>query len=178
MDVDFLGKEMSLEDILNSREERAFLQNELVSKFNRTVVNFKLNIPGPIKMSSAYKIVLDEGSLELEEIFKKNNIKCLYSKKEYPSYGPYAIYVVDETKENIKKLTTNLEENHSLGRLFDIDVFDKDGSISRTDLNLGHRKCFMCENEAYVCGRSRRHSVEEMLYKIHNSIIDFINNTN
>lgn len=34
--------------------------------------------------------------------------------------------------------------------------------ISRSDLNLASRRCLICEDDAKACGRSRKHSIEEM----------------
>ena len=35
-------------------------------------------------------------------------------------------------------------------------------SISRSDLDLPSRQCLICEDDAKACGRSRKHSIEEM----------------
>ncbi|MEY8292793.1 citrate lyase holo-[acyl-carrier protein] synthase [Carnobacteriaceae bacterium 52-44] len=55
----------------------------------------------------------------------------------------------------------NIEENHPLGRLFDLDVLmlDQNNEVqgkSRTKLGLPVRRCFLCERPAKDCGRSRR----------------------
>ena len=65
--------------------------------------------------------------------------------------------------DKIKELTTELEENHPFGRLFDMDVIGTDGE----KLSRGvYRKCLICGCQAHECARSRKHTVAEMQAKI------------
>jgi holo-ACP synthase/triphosphoribosyl-dephospho-CoA synthase len=62
----------------------------------------------------------------------------------------------------LKTLALHIEETHPLGRLFDLDVLDGEGKITRTALGAGERKCLVCGGGAFACGRSRAHRVEEL----------------
>lgn len=47
------GEAQSIEDILNDRDERVYVQNQLSRKYvDNSIVVIKLNIPGPIKNNS------------------------------------------------------------------------------------------------------------------------------
>lgn len=70
-------------------------------------------------------------------------------------------------------MMVSLESKGHFGRLYDIDVEDKNGSCSREDLELPERKCFLCEKEAKVCARSREHTVNEMLLWVEKLIDDY-----
>ena len=50
--------------------------------------------------------------------------------------------------------------------ILDIDVMDKDGAVSRCELGLDARKCLICDEDAKVCARSQKHSMEELLAKV------------
>jgi holo-ACP synthase/triphosphoribosyl-dephospho-CoA synthase len=63
----------------------------------------------------------------------------------------------------LKTLALRIEETHPLGRLFDLDVLDGEGKISRTVLGAEERKCLVCGGGAFACGRSRAHTVEELI---------------
>ena len=67
---------------------------------------------------------------------------------------------------DVKRACTEFEEGHPLGRLLDIDVVEMAGEtptpISRTALGMSPRRCFICNEEAKVCARSRKHTVPEM----------------
>ena len=45
------GKEVTLAQMLEARERRAFHQKELLSKFRRPLLSFTMNIAGPVKNS-------------------------------------------------------------------------------------------------------------------------------
>ena len=63
-------------------------------------------------------------------------------------------------------MVVELENNHELGRIFDVDVFDKNhNQISRSMLNLAPRKCLICEKAA-SCIRTRAHTYEELIKKL------------
>ena len=51
-------------------------------------------------------------------------------------------------------------------RLLDIDVMDKDGTVSRKELGLDARKCLICDDDAKVCARSQKHSMEELVARV------------
>jgi len=56
-----------------------------------------------------------------------------------------------------------LEENHFLGRCVDIDVYSKEGiGLSRRDLGLKERKCYICGDTAQNCVRQSRHNIEDV----------------
>lgn len=44
------GREVAVLDMLNARDRRHAIQQELIRTHNATVISFTLNIPGPIKV--------------------------------------------------------------------------------------------------------------------------------
>jgi holo-ACP synthase/triphosphoribosyl-dephospho-CoA synthase len=65
--------------------------------------------------------------------------------------------------ETLKQLSRFIEDTHPMGRLFDIDVLRQDRrKISRRDTGEANRPCLICGGDAFVCGRSRAHSVGEL----------------
>ena len=152
-------------DILQSREDRALFQEEIINKYNAPIISFTLNIPGKIKDSSMYRKIHNAG---IEAINKSlNDYEVIYTKKKEKSTGPEAYFSVNINPLELKQLTTKIETEHPLGRLFDIDVLDiNNKQISRTELELEPRKCMICENNAKECSRSKKHSLEELLEEI------------
>ena len=65
-----------------------------------------------------------------------------------------------------KYLAVIIESISPKARLLDIDVMDKDGAVSRGELGLDARKCLICDEDAKVCARSQKHSMEELLAKV------------
>ncbi len=88
--------------------------------------------------------------------------------------GYEAQIVVDEDARRLKKIALKIENTHILGRFMDIDVIDSDKmQISRKDMGVSIRRCFLCENDAKLCARSARHSLDELLLFIHNQVLQY-----
>jgi holo-ACP synthase CitX len=62
----------------------------------------------------------------------------------------------------LKELTCAIEDGSELGRLFDIDVIDKNAPISRESVGREMRKCLVCGMPGAACARSRRHGLDEL----------------
>lgn len=84
--------------------------------------------------------------------------------------GDELLLAVDYPAKKIKDLTTDIEETHPVGRLFDLDVIDINGQkLSRPSF----RKCIICGCQVQECARTRKHSVNEMQSKIEEMLMGF-----
>lgn len=157
------GEEVSLEEILDAREERVYIQNELIKKYNLPILSFTMNIPGPVKTNEAIRKAFEYGKIKLLEKLEKNNTKILELKQKNTKTGDELWIVADIKADDLKRITVDIEEASFLGRIFDMDVIDVNfKKLSRNSF----RKCLICDMQAQECGRSRRHSVEELQSKI------------
>ena len=157
------GIEVGIEEILDCREKRVTIQNEMIKKYNKPVISFTMNIPGPIKTNNEIKKAFDIGKNLILENLKENNIKVLEIQELNENTGNELFISINSLAEKIKNMTVAIEESCELGRLFDIDVIDINfEKLSRKSF----RKCLICEEQAQECGRSRKHSVKELQDKI------------
>lgn len=161
----FNGPTVSLEDMLQAREGRSFRQKSLMEKYpHASLLCATMNIPGPVKTSEklgqAFTVIIDMVKKTLAD-------HILFDKTISPKTG-WEYYMVSTLPAfELKKRLIAIEESSDLGRLMDLDVLEKDETgllipISRTDLGKEPRKCFICSEVAKECGRSRKHSVEQM----------------
>lgn len=179
MSLYFKGEEQSLNDILKAREMRARYQQYLLHKYKNTVVSYKLNIPGPVKYSPLIKEIFDEGLSAFKQKLDESGIETVHEKLLYKNSGPEYFAVFNLSPYLIKKLTADIEETHPLGRLYDFDVLNAEGKrIDRQELGMGLRKCLLCENNAFECGRSRRHEVSDLIARIENMAVNYFNHRN
>jgi holo-ACP synthase len=159
----FNGEEQSLQDILTARDKRVRYQEYLIRNYNRTVISYKLNIPGPIKYSPLIRQIFEVGLSIINQKLNQAAISIVHEKVWYRNSGPEYFAVVEATALGVKELSASIEETHPLGRLFDFDVLYSDGTqVSRQELGIAPRKCLMCDNNAFECGRSRRHDVDTL----------------
>lgn len=157
------GIEVEIDEILDCREKRVAIQNEMIKKYNKPVISFTMNIPGPIKTNNEIKKAFDIGKKLILEKLKENNIEILEKEELNVNTGNELFISVNSSAEKIKNITVAIEESCELGRLFDIDVIDVNfEKLSRKSF----RKCLICEAQAQECGRSRKHSVEELQKRV------------
>ena len=162
------GIEVGIDEILNCREKRVAIQNKMIKKYNKPVISFTMNIPGPIKTNNEIKKAFDIGKKLILENLKENNIKVLEIQELNENTGNELFISTHSSAEKIKNITITIEESCKLGRLFDIDVIDVNfEKLSRKSF----RKCLICEEQAQECGRSRKHSVKELQDKIEEILI-------
>ena len=161
---------VSLEQVLWSREKRVATQKELLEKYPGTLICFMLNIPGPEKVNKLFEKVFYEGLEKIQNKLETEKIstEVRLVQENITGYEGYLVVKADGCR--VKKLMIALEET-KIGRLYDIDVLEKENTkISRNDLGFPERKCLLCDNPACQCGRSRKHSIEELRKKIYDII--------
>ena len=156
---------------LQDREDRVFFQQNLISKYNLPLLTVRTNYPGENKRELIADNIAQIISSEIEIIFNKKIIhKDIIENLE----GKIYLFIIDDNLKNIKLESISLEENHILGRCVDIDVYDIDGNgLSRSLFNFGKRKCMLCNELAFICGRTMKHSHSEIKEFITNQYIKY-----
>jgi len=165
------GSQPSLEEVLQTRENRVRFQETLAVRYlPDIVISFKLNIPGPVKNNESIGKIFAVGRADLLEALAAMKWDILYEKEMNLKTGPELFLVVKASLHEVKRAMIGLEEGKALGRLYDLDVFmaENDGirTISREELNHPERKCLICGKSAKECGRNRTHEIIEMHEKI------------
>lgn len=161
----FKGPTIHLKGMLEARETRADRQYYLLNKGRQPLLAMTLNLPGPVKNSQEIKTLTEGIVADLADLFpKESGVLSLLELRTGPEY----YQLINGDGLAVKRQLVKFEEEHPYGRLLDLDVLVWDeenqrlGQISRKDLGLPPRRCFICNEEAKVCSRSRRHSVREM----------------
>lgn len=163
------GPEVLLMDLLDARESRVAVQKEMLKKKPACLVCLTLNIPGPVKVFPYVSLLYEAGRSAFFQIIKVlcNNHSLekgiVEVRQNQANSGLEGYFSLVLPPLEIKKALIELEDSHPLGRLFDFDVLNPDGSkVSREALGYPGRSCLLCENPAFLCGRSRRHSAREL----------------
>lgn len=156
----FCGSPASLTEILDARSRRDKRQKTLLSMpGSRCLISFSLNIPGEIKRFPMAILAFEEGLREIRTAVSVHPL--LYFEESRENTGPEAFFLLDGDAPEIKRKMVSIEENHELGRLFDIDVLGPDAvPLSRSGFGLPPRSCLICGENAKACARNRTHSME------------------
>ncbi len=162
------GPKVSLQQLLDCKEQRAFRQRELISIHSLPLVSFSINMVGAIKKNALSSRAFYAGYQTIVDDCLAKNLPIVDIEKTIAVTGYEALFSVNtKSYAQLKLAMVNIEDTHPFGRLFDIDVIDIDGlPISRDTFDLPRRRCFVCEQEAKLCARNRSHSLDELLNKM------------
>lgn len=161
----FDGPIVTLEDMMIARENRQFKQRDLFEKFSNSVVlSVTMNIPGDVKVSGTLETVFNLFIMRLKKTIQ--DIPMLFDNSQRLKTGLEYYAVVHCDAIELKRRMIALEQETADGRLMDIDVLTNGHNgispMSRQELGYPARLCYVCGDDAKVCGRSRKHTIEQM----------------
>ena len=164
--------EITLEDLLESRDRRAERQRLLLGQYpGKTLLCLTVIMPGKVKRNLHSLVVAGAALSAVAARFGDEAAKV--ETYDLPT-GYEAYLIVSRSVEDAKREACNIEDTHPLGRLFDIDVIGPGGvPVTRQEIGEQPRKCLLCDNPARYCMRNRTHSQEEILSCIERMVRQF-----
>ncbi|WP_440420601.1 citrate lyase holo-[acyl-carrier protein] synthase [Prevotella merdae] len=164
---------VTLNELLASRDSRHAMQQKLLAEHSgKTLVCLTVVMPGSVKRNQQSLIVAHAAVEQMIESYELG-VRfggCLIERDLETGYEAYLI--TDLPLLEAKRIAVQIEDTHPLGRLFDIDIIDKDGvPVSRDRVGSSPRRCLVCNREARYCMRMRWHTQEEIWERI-NAMVD------
>lgn len=161
--------EITLDMLLESREKRWQLQRQLIQKNpGLTLVCLTVIMPGNVKRNAQSLVVAHAAVEAIQEAFGQS---IQWQREQDLSTGYEGYYLVDMSMIACKRLACEIEDNHPLGRLFDIDVINTHVEpVSRSVIGREGRKCLLCDHDARYCMRNHTHTRDELQQKIQQMI--------
>lgn len=164
---------ISLFELLDAKERRVEKRDKLLAKHNGSALSVLLNIPGSVKDSEEYRRAFDISLEDIKELLSYLRIKIIIEWVSYYKTGPEAIFILDTKATYLKRKMIEIETNHPLGRILDLDVYENNGEqLSRVNFNQNNRKCLLCDDNAKICSRIQKHDVNDLLSEINKIISD------
>lgn len=156
---------ITLNELLASRDARHAMQMQLLAAHpEETLVCLTVVMPGSVKRNSESLLVAQAAVESLRVAFRPGH-GCLLERDLPTGYEAYLLVPTPLTET--KRKTCDIEDNHPLGRLFDIDVIDHNGQpVSRALIGRAPRRCLLCDREARLCMRLHTHTQEELWQRI------------
>jgi holo-ACP synthase len=165
------GVSVSLAQMLNRREQRVAEQQALLQRFAQPLVQLTLVTPGPVKDTAQARFVFDQGLAALQQALQLAGYTVLAQQGSDGVTGPEMLMVIDADPLSIKGTVLQIEEQHALGRLWDVDVLDLTGSsVSRQQLGGPARRCLLCDEPAHACSRSGQHALIDLQRAIQDKV--------
>ena len=169
-----ISQPVTLEQVLQTKEERAVVQAELRSRYQAAVVSISVNMPGQVKYDQDTLALIEYALARLEDLFAAAGVHVSEMRRLSAVAGPAAVLAVAGDAALLKQLAVQVETEQSFGRLLDIDVFDSSGTqLSRDSAGMTGRRCFVCDEPAILCIRSRRHDAQAVRDAVVRLLEDF-----
>lgn len=165
--------EITLDKLLASRDRRVEMQQKLREKHpNLTLVCLTVIMPGNIKRNLS-SLIVSQAAINTLLNKLEGNVVDVVTRDLETGYEAYV--VTNLSQHDTKLIACDIEDNHPLGRLFDIDVLDADGfPVKRETAGFQPRRCLMCDNEARYCMRNRTHTPQELNAKIKQMVAAYV----
>lgn len=166
---------LTLQSMLDAKERRVSRRNKLHQQFpGATIISVTLPIPGPTKDSPLLRQLFHAAIMQLLTFFPA----FLDCRKYEEETGPQGLLALSEAPATVKEITCQLESSHPYSRLWDLDVFDGQGTQISSPTRPQGRPCFICDQPAVLCMREHRHSPQAIQEKVTELLTDFIIETN
>lgn len=149
--------------VLEAREQRWNMRKKLVEKRHGCIITVTLCIPVIFRTDEEfYTLFLQLCKKFFRELISGGYQVCFEGCMRNDD-GPAFFISARTDAKKIKRICVEFEESTVGGRILDIDVMDSTGvPISRRDIELPPRKCFICENPAATCVSRKLHSEQEI----------------
>ena len=158
-----MERDVTLTEMLAAREARAEAQEAFLTRYGGPVISFSLNIAGPRKDSPLLRRAFRVGREQLEAGLRSAGLPVLDRAERLAYTGCEALYAVNGTARESKGVCVSIEDGSSLGRLFDMDVLDRNGrKLDREEVGGRSRNCVVCGAPGKGCASRRVHGVEEL----------------
>ena len=170
---------VTLNELLASRDSRHAMQQKLLAEHSgKTLVCLTVVMPGSVKRNHQSLVVAHAAVEQMIGNYELGvgSDECLIERDLETGYEAYLITPLPLLEA--KRIAVQIEDTHPLGRLFDIDIIDKDGvPVSRDRVGSSPRRCLVCDREARYCMRMRWHTQEEIWERINAMVDEYQNRT-
>ena len=164
---------IALDQLLASRDRRWHRQQELLREHpDETLLCLTVIMPGAVKRNR-FSLVVAQAATEAMRVAFADSITWMEERDLETGFEAYAF--TTHPLLDAKRMACHIEEEHPLGRLFDLDVIDTTGTpVSRSAIGAEPRRCLLCQQEARFCMRNHTHSREELQARIEKIVDEYV----
>ena len=158
-----MEREVTLQEVLEARERRVARQHELLEQYGGPLISFTMNIAGPVKDSPLIRRAFNAGCRQLKAALEDGLLPVRCWEEERSATGCQLYCAVEGDPLAVKRICAGIEDDTTLGRLFDMDVLNGDGTkLDRGQVGGGDRNCIVCGAPGRGCASRRLHTVTEL----------------
>lgn len=155
---------VTLPTLLASREARQARQQQWLAHYGMTLISLTVVAPGPVKDSVMTRRIFNYALRAIRQRVEQSGWEIKNQRCLSLTTGPEGLLAINAPADAVKQAAIELEQQHVLGRLWDIDVLTPQGNIlSRREFAHAARRCLLCEQDAAVCAREQTHPLSALL---------------
>ncbi len=153
-----------LNQILKAKEQRHLIRQN-ASQNGLATISINFNVPGYPKSSELMTKVFEMVCRELKTYLNAIRLPFDADKTllQCDDAGDICFFFFKPCDFNLVEIKNKLEyfeQNHALGRLLDVDIFDAQAKVISSKKQ---KSCFICKNHSAIdCMRQQRHSYESL----------------
>lgn len=148
-------------NVLETRERLYWLEQALL-KTSSTVVQVSLALPGGYSIYPWESLYVEAKEAVIAHLTAIGAVVDAIVDIQ-TAIGPVCFLPTKSSGLDIKAQMIWLEETAPKGRLWDLDVITREGTVDRTALGCRPRKCLVCGEEAHICRRLGSHNRDEVV---------------
>lgn len=114
--------DVSIPELLASRDERQARQRAWLTRHATPLVSFTVVAPGPMKDSALTRRIFNHGVTALHTLAEEYGWTIREQAALVSASGPEGLLAIDAPAQALKQATIALEQRYPLGRLWDIDI--------------------------------------------------------
>ncbi|MBV8045699.1 MAG: citrate lyase holo-[acyl-carrier protein] synthase [Paludibacterium sp.] len=161
---------ISLEAMLTAREARVARQEAARARHRLPLISLSLVMPGPVKAGLLPREIMQAALTAVDGHLSRARWPVIERQALWLPTGPEALYAVNAPADALKLALVELEERHTLGRLWDLDVIGAEGQVSRGSLGIAPRPCLICQEPAHACARAKTHGLDQLFAAIQEKV--------
>ena len=159
-------KQNQLEQILNAREQR-WNKRQAYAAHWPALLSMTLCIPQPLRGGSQAGLWFQQMCRQVLEFLEGCGLHATVLERDSGPDGPLLMAGFSQSPRRLKEACVQAEQTLPGGRLLDLDVTAHGGdAVSRRDLGLPPRQCFLCGRPAVECASRGLHPREQVLQHV------------
>lgn len=164
---------VDISEMLACRDARQARQHEWLAQYQASLISLTIVAPGSVKDNSITRQAFNLAWQALHQVFVSNHWAIIAETIYLLPTGPEALIAINVPASELKQATVQLEQSNKVGRLWDIDVFNKEGLLSsRQQFGYPPRPCLICSKNAKICSRNRQHTQQDLLVAMQSIVND------
>jgi len=150
--------ELLAAQVMHERDLWAAQTREALASGVQAVMRLSARLPAALRTRGLADGPVGSGVAAFQAECRRMDLVLRHLGPGRGALGPWVLWTSDNDPLLLKQAAVLVEEGSRQGQLLDLDVYSKDGPVSRSMLGFPPRPCIVCGEAAAVCSGRAIHS--------------------